>query len=267
MYVKAKEYQEHEIFNDLIVYAKFYSSLSDLNMSWITQGVNGLLNMDTYVFSSIDGTLESIFDILKRGRLNDAYALLRKYYDSAIINIYTNLYLGDNFSIDNFVVEKINNWVKGTESIPGFEKMSKYIIGSERVATITELIYTNGEFKGSPFEPLRKRCNDHTHYLYYQTLLMNDNQVYLEDRLQVLSTLQNDLREVFILHLSYLFYLNDHYMMSTDYIDCLDAGATPDQDSQYWVAPFVQGIFDTVLNPFRPDIVKAIKQNTQMQLS
>lgn len=267
MYVKGKDYQEHEIFNDLTVYAKFYSGLSDLNMSWITQGVNGLLNMDTYVFSSIQGTLESIFDILKRGRMNDAYALLRKYYDSAIINIYSNLYLGDHFSIDNFVVDKINNWVKGTETIPSFEKMSKYIINSEKVAKVTELIYVNGEFKGSPFEPLRNRCNDHTHYLYYRTLLLNDNEVYLKDRIQILATFQCDLREIFILHLAYLFYLNDHYMMSTDYTDSLDVGEKPDENSQYWVAPFVQDIFDSTLSVFRPDIVAAIRQNSKMQLS
>jgi hypothetical protein len=36
MYVKAKEYQEHEIFRDLTVHAQFYSRLSDLNISWAT---------------------------------------------------------------------------------------------------------------------------------------------------------------------------------------------------------------------------------------
>ena len=44
--------------------------------------------------------------------MNDAYTLLRKYYDAAIINIYTNLYLEDNFSIENFVVDKIENWLR-----------------------------------------------------------------------------------------------------------------------------------------------------------
>lgn len=266
MHVNSKEYQEHEIFGDLTIYATFYNRLSELNMSWITQGINGL-NIDTYVFTSIQGTLESIFDILKRGRINDAYALLRKYYDSAIINIYSNLYLEENFSIENFVVEKIDNWVKGKDSIPGFEKMSKYIINSKKVEPMTKLMYVNGDFKGSPFEPLRKRCNDHTHYLYYGTLLLNDNTVYLDSRMKIIDTFRSDMREVFILHLGYLFFFNDHYMMSTDYTDCLDVGIAPEVDSQYWVAPFIQAIFNSVLNVYRPDVVNAIKQNTKMQLS
>ena len=59
------------------------------------------------MFTSIRGTFESIRLILKNGMINDAYALLRKYFDSAVINIYTNLYLEDHLSIENFIVDKI----------------------------------------------------------------------------------------------------------------------------------------------------------------
>jgi len=267
MQVNSKEYQEHAIFHELTIYAKFYDSLSFSTMHWVTQGVSSLLNMDTYIFSSIQGTLESIFDVLKRGRINDGYALLRKYYDSSIINIYSNLYLDDHFSIKNFVVEKIEKWRRGTESIPGFEKMSKYILASGKVSAITQLLYTNGGFKDSSFEGIRQRCNDHTHYLYYNTLLLNDNKVYVQERMEILERFRNDLREILILHLGYLFYMNDHYMMSSDYLDCLEVGETPTEDMQYEVAPFVQRIFDTVLEPYRPDITKAIKDHSKMQLS
>lgn len=267
MQVNSKEYQEHEIFDDLTTYAKFYDNLSFLNMHWVTQGVSGLLNMDTYIFSSIQGTLESIYDVLKRGRINDAYALLRKYYDSSIINIYSNLYLDDHFSIDNFVVEKIEKWRRGTESIPGFEKMSKYILASSKVKEISQLLYANGGFKDSTFEGIRQRCNDHTHYLYYNTLLLNDNKVYVKERMEILERFRNDLREIFILHLGYLFYMNDHYMMSSDYLDCLEFGEKPAEDLEYHVAPFVQRIFDTVIEKYRPDITSAIKTHSKMQLS
>src|SRR5258705_747882 len=77
-------------------------------MGWVTQGTIGsVLNIDTYVYSSIRGTLDSIKDILIKGRISDSYALLRKYHESVIINVYSNLYLEDNFSIENFVVEKL----------------------------------------------------------------------------------------------------------------------------------------------------------------
>ena len=261
-----KEYLEHCVFGQLAEYADFYRSLSDSTMSWISQGTNSAINIDTYVFSSMQGTLESINDILFKGRINDAYALLRKYYDATIINLYSNLYLSDNFSIDNFIVEKINNWVKEKETIPGFGTMSEYIIKSPKVSEITQLIYSNGAFKGSSFEDLRQRCNDHTHYLYYHNLLSNDNEVYLQNRLATLDSFSKDLRDIFILHLSYLFYQNDHYMMSSDYVDSLDCGLTPEEDSQYWVASFIQDIFNKVIKVNRPDIAETIKGKTAMKL-
>ena len=57
-----KEYLEHTVFGQLTEYADFYRSLSDSTMSWISQGTNSDINIDTYVFSSMQGTLESIND-------------------------------------------------------------------------------------------------------------------------------------------------------------------------------------------------------------
>src|SRR5258706_8072616 len=101
-----KAYIEHPVFEQLSKFAKFYESLSFSVMSFVSMGTGSFVNIDTYVFSSMQGTLESIRDILAKGRINDAYALLRKYYDAAIINIYTNLYLDEHVSIENFLVEK-----------------------------------------------------------------------------------------------------------------------------------------------------------------
>ena len=60
--------------------------------------------------------------------------------------------------------------------------------------------------------------------------------------------------------------MNGHYMMSSDYVDCLECGMTPEADSQYWVAPFVQAMFDEVLNVRRPDVCAAIRSDTSMHL-
>jgi hypothetical protein len=104
-----KEYIEHPVFNQLTKFAEFYKSLAYSIMLFVSMGTHSVINIDTYVYSSMQGTLESICDILYKGHINDAYALLRKFYDAVIINIYTNLYLDENFNIDNFVVEKIEN--------------------------------------------------------------------------------------------------------------------------------------------------------------
>ena len=89
--ILGKEYTEHLIFQQLKYYSDFYNSLSFSIMNWNSMGTKAILNLDTYTFSSIKGTINSITEILSKGRVNDGYALLRKYYDSTIINVYTNL--------------------------------------------------------------------------------------------------------------------------------------------------------------------------------
>jgi hypothetical protein len=255
------EYRKHKVFRQLTNYDLFYESLSFHIMGWQTHGVFSILNLDTYVYSSIQGTLESIKDILAKGRINDAYALLRKYYDSTVINVYTNLYLEDNFNIDNFVVNKIDDWVKGKGTIPEYRIISKYIKDSPKLNTITTLL-----LKDERYKKIRKRCNDHTHYNFYHNILINDNQIFLKNRLGRLDTFLNDIDDVFIQHFAYIFYINENYMMSSDYIDSLDVDMLPEEGSQYWVAHFIQNIFDRVIKLKRPDIADEIKNNTMMQL-
>ncbi len=256
------EYREHQVFDVLTEYAEFYQSLSFSIYSFISNGTGSGYNTDSYVFSAIQGTIESIKDILIKGRINDSYALLRKYYDSAIINTYTNLYLSENFSLDNFVVEKIDQWIKGKKQLPDFRKMSQYIRESKKMSEINELLYVREKrYKG-----IRGRCNDHVHFNSYQNILYNDNQIFLKDRLDALNTFSHDLDNIFILHFSYLFILNDQYMMASDYVDCLDCGLTPEKDSQYFVAPFIQAIFDKVVKKIRIDIAELIKMNSAMKL-
>lgn len=256
-----KEYLEHHIFNQLDVYAKFYEALSLSVFSFTSRGTRSIFNIDSYVFSSIKGTIESINNILQSGRINDAYALLRKYYDSTVINIYSNLYLEDHFSIDNFIVQKIDDWLRGKEQMPEYRIMSKYIKTSSKLSPITDLLDSDKRYKD-----LRQRCNDHTHYNFYQNVLLNDNEIYSESRIPALGILAKDIEDVFIFHIAYLFYLNEHYMMSSDYADDIDCGAIPVEGTQYFVAPFIQKIFDTVLRKNRADIASQILSTTSMKL-
>ena len=261
MMVGDEKYQKHTVFADLERYIAFYERLSFSVFQFVSTGTRAFCNIDSYLFSSVQGTLASIQAVLRDGRINDAYALLRKYYDSAIINIYTGLYLKDHFSIENFVVEQIDRWVQGKERLPEFRIMSQYIRQSPRVASITDLLHSDDRYKR-----LRDRCNDHTHYNFYRNVLLNDNEICLEGRGQALEEFSNDLRDVLILHLSYMFFANGHYMMSSDLVDSLDCGMTPEPDSQYWVAPFVQEVFDKTVKRYRPDIAATIKQHTSMHL-
>lgn len=259
----SKEYLEHSVFRQLAEYADFYLHLSGHISGWITLGTNSIINLDTWVFSSIQGTLESIHDILLKGRINDSYALLRKYYDSTIINVYSNLYLTDNFNIDNLVVLQIENWRRGKEKLPEYRTMSGYIKKSVLLAPITNLLN-----KDNTYKDIRNRCNNHIHYNYYSNLLFNDNFISLPNKREImLDTFLMDLNNIFIQHFSYLFYLNEHYMTSTHYIDSLDVGLEPEEGSQYYVAEFIQKIFDAIIKAKRMDLAIALKNKTSMALN
>lgn len=255
------EYTEHSIFEQLQRYSKFYDSLSFSIMHWHTEGTSDLMNIDTYAFTSMKGTIESIMNTLRKGRINDSYALLRKYYDSIIINTYINLYLSDNYSKENFVVTKIDNWRKGTEQLPEYRVMSKYIKESSKLASINELLKRDNRYK-----QIRKRCNDHTHYNFFRHLLLNDNEMYNPDRLKYLNSFAQDIQAIFIQHFAFIFSLKEYYMMSSDYVDYVEMGVTPEEDSQYWVANFIQETFDEIIKPKRYDIAEELKRKTRMQL-
>ena len=58
------DYYNHKVFNSLKLYIEFYDALSYSVMSFTPFGTTAL-SLDTYTYSSIKGTIESIHDILQ----------------------------------------------------------------------------------------------------------------------------------------------------------------------------------------------------------
>lgn len=267
MNVSDPQYLQHPAFLELPRYARFYEQLSDGIFQFASMGTTAICNIDSYVFTAIAGTLHSITAVLRAGRMNDAYSLLRKYHDSIIINVYSNLYLRDHFgtepiTAESIIVRQVNDWLHGKARLPEYRVMSRYIRGSKRFDEMNQLLHSQGLYKA-----IRERCNDHTHYNYFANVMLNNSEVHLPHRGRVLHAILTDARDLFILHLAYAFSLNDHYMMSGDYMDYVECGEAPPEDCQYWVAPYIQEIFDQVLTVHRPDIAGALKTATRMNLS
>lgn len=259
MKVDDKQYIEHKVFEELALYSNFYRQWSFSIMHWVPVGTTAIMNIDTYVYSSIHETLESIKDLLIKGRINDSYSLLRKYYDGTLINVYVNLVLEEGFNYENFIIPQIENWKNGTAQLHS-SKITKYVEDASKLAAINILLK-----KGDIYKKIVQRCNDHLHYNYYKNILKNDTQIYNPNRLKELDLFLEDVNAIFIKHLSQIFYLKDHYMMSSDHQDNLDLGLQPEVGSQYLVAPFIQDIFHTVMTK-RMDIVNTIKQKSSMEL-
>jgi len=259
----SKEYKEHEIFNELNTYVKYYDFLSFSTFSWVMAGVENMINFDTRIFSSIKGTLDSINILLEKGKINDSFSLTRRYHDSVIINTYTLLYLEANQNLNNFIVEKINNWVNNKEKLPEYKEMNNYIRNSKRLKNINTLLFNTKYYTN-----MRQRLNNHTHYNSFSYMFYNDDQMFdiYNNRIKLLDQLSIDLRNIFIQHFVWLFSIKDNYMMSSDYIDYLDMNMTPPENSQYWVAPLIQEVFDDIIKQHRLDLAEELKKSTFMEL-
>ncbi|MFM0382765.1 hypothetical protein [Paraburkholderia dipogonis] len=265
MKVSDPEYQKHVIFDELEQYAHFYESLADGVFQFVSVGTTAICNIDTYVYSAIAGTIASIGMVLKDGRINDAYALLRKYYDSAVINVYSNLYLreyrkGWDLAAKPLLAEQINGWLHGRVKLPEYRVMSNYIRSSETLRTINGLLHADDTYK-----KIRGRCNDHTHYNFFENVMLNNREVYIRNRGTALEQIRLDAIAIFVLHFSYVVSVNEHYVMSSDYMDHMECGSTPPDGCEHWVAPYAQEAFHSILRVRRPDIAEVIQQNSAMQ--
>lgn len=259
---KDKEYQSHKVFKLLDTLIEFYNAVYMLGPDFITNGVmSGLLNIDHVVCGSLAGTLDSVKVVLKHGRVNDAYSLVRKYHDGIIAGTYINVYIAEKYSLDNFVVEMIQKWVNNKQKLPSSEKMLDVIRKYQPLEELEKLF----DFDGLYYR-IRRLSNGNTHYnkLYY--LWLNNNMIYNPNRVKELDNIHTCILHLFILHFAYMYSLNPEYMMSSDYVDALDLGMKPEEGSQYWVATYVSKVFEEIVLPKRPDIAEYMRNNTEMQL-
>lgn len=242
----------------------FYSHLSESVMPFATMGTSAFINIDTYVYGSMVSTLKSIRLVFQAGHLGDVFTLLRKYHDAIVLNVYTNVFLSKNRMRTNLHVQEVQDWLRGKSKLKhkSFDDMLKYIQNSRELTPLFDLLEVNDSYVET-----RKRCNDHTHYNAFDILLTNDSAVSVKKRQELVECLLADLKNLFLLHTSMIFYYCDHYMMSSDYLDMLEAGMDLEPEAQYWVAPYVQEVFTEVLEAQRPDVAALIKANTKMQLA
>jgi len=262
MNVRDPEFQKHPVFQELAEHVEFYGLLAHQVFHWLPGGTSSIWNIDSYVLSSMQGTLASIRLVLQEGRINDAYALLRKLFDAAVVSVYVMLYVDDHRSLDNPIVRQVDDWVTGMAQLPSNKEMQAYIRKSPSLAPVMTVLETGGRYK-----KLRDRCNSHTHYNFFAHLIANDNEIVMRYRGRSLSRLLVDVRDVLVFHLGCLFHIRQHYMASSDYADYMDCGMTPVTDSQYWVAPFIQDFFTRIIVQHRPELATVIKEYTSMHLA
>ena len=170
-------YLKHKVFNDLKNVRKFYDPLSNNCYSFVASGTKGIGNYASCVYSSIEGTLDSITTLLTKGRINDAYTLIRKLFDDILLEIYMDVNLKDKFSLENYIVEEVNEWIQGKHRIPKTVKILKYLETSERTRDLYPLFGWDTYLKKN-----RELLDVSVHSNRFYLMLLNCNTVYIEDR-------------------------------------------------------------------------------------
>ncbi len=279
------ELTKHQLFQELELSSVTYEILSNSTFSFITRTRQFLGNLDSLFFDSLFETLQSIRILLISGAFSDAYTLLRRFSDVSWLHVNLMLKLNDSSPLDElfgrgvaemtserfqelteqlwhngFCVEEIETWLKGDSSAPKKRKLDHFDLTTS-VKEVYELLDRH------KLSAIADRCNDHVHLNRFEILRMSGAYLSQEARYAMLGQFREDFKALLIRHICLTFAINPHYMASSDYFDALECGCEPLEGSQYWVAAFVQELFDQMIKPDRPDMAECIKNNSCMELN
>lgn len=272
-------YDDHIAFTYLDTIKSFYNTLSWCNISRVETSAilsqSSIFSTITYIYSSIEGTIESISALLRNGRCNDAFALVRKYCDSIILDIYKYILvreIEDRFhlelSIESIKDNRIKAWIDSEDALFNEKETGKiYAKIAEVHPQLTKLF--NLTDRDTLYHKLRNICNDNVHYNHLYNMMANDYEMiksHKEMRNFYINSISKAIVLFFTIHFAFIYESNPMIYMSTDYVDHLDCGASPPEGCERWVCQSVQNAFDDVVKPNNPSIATYLKSLDLMDL-
>lgn len=256
-----KSYFEHQVFSDIESMREFYDGLSMGCFPFIPTGTSAVLNYASYVYSAIEGTLDSMDTLLKKGRINDAYVLVRKMFDDILVEIYIDVVRKEKYDwMKKRIVDDAETWLKGKIRIPKIKLLLKFL----QDANCTKDIYPYFGWE-TCLKKNRELLDDSVHSNRYNRLLLNCSDVAIPNREKHLQNIDIVLKQIFTIHLSFIFHLNPEYLMTTDYMDHLEVGETPPKGCEKWIASYAQQAFDEYIKP-HGKLAKYIKSTCYLEI-
>lgn len=264
--IMSKGYREHKVFAVLKEIYECYDSISFSSFNFPSEGIKpSITNIDSYIYSSIGGTIDSIGLLLEKVRINDVFALLRKYFDEILFDIYQTAFRHDEINKHSrellYIVPELQKWLTDKVRTPRIETLLNYIKGS---ATFKEL-YPYFDFKVH-YKNMRIYLDDNIHLNSFIHLLKNDNNGVDRHRVKYLDRIYSYAIDLFTLHFASILYLHPYYCISSDYFDAMDLGLTPEKGSENWVANWAQTTFKKYIAPHK-DLAEFIKRSSFLELA
>ena len=209
-------------------------------------------------------TLKTIQFCCEYGHLADVNVLVRKYRDDLFFYLY--VFLGANsdlLSTDNLTKheQNINRWVSNDLRNLHISDILKYIANDPSL----NLAIKKYDMEAS-FQIIGKKLNNFVHgngISYYNKWHWR----YSRDELKKsVDDIRHGLDYITTVFVFLLTLIKPSCIMSYDYIDSLDCGMNPLEQSQYWVAPFIQEFFAQNKSVLGDDCVLFIREQTGMLL-
>ncbi|AFJ07969.1 hypothetical protein PI172_1216 [Prevotella intermedia] len=259
--ILSKEYINHPVFEEIKYMMDFYESVSYTCYFFFPSGTSCIMNYVSDIYIALEGTLDSIQTLLKIGRINDVLVLVRKLFDDVLTEIYIDVIRKENPNWEkSLIVKDVDTWLKGKYRVPSIKKILAKLKNSETTQKLYPFFGWETYLKAN-----RELLDDSVHSNRYQLFLLNCNSLHLENRIRFLQNVLIFLKQIMMIHLAFIFYLNPHYLMASDYVDYMDIGLTPPKGSESWIAPYAQKAFDKYIKPY-PNLATFIKQECYLQI-
>lgn len=215
------------------------------------------------VMTSLELTMGNIVSCCESACIADANTLLRKYRDDLFFYLYISAYnsLSENSEQAKSMGVQVAKWLKND--------LADFQIGQvlKDVASVPMLrdAVTKYHLKES-FQKISENLNNYVHSNGYAFYNRNAN-AYREDEMSnELRMIENNARYMTIVFLLLLIICSPLSVMSVDYIDYLECNETPPEDSQYWVAPFVERFVKDNISLIDSNCLEYLRENTTMQI-
>ena len=196
----------------------YYDGLAQTSLPFMPSGTLWSSNYASVIYMSIEVTLESIKMTMKAGHLTDAFVLMRKLFDTMLVDIFYDVMRKSNYDFENGgIVEEVDNWITGKQRIPRTEKLLEFL----RIASSSKDIYP---FFGwdTDLKVYREILDDNVHSTGYNNLLLNCKGLPLVRRVDYLDDAATMLVQIATVHIAFVFFLNGHFMTPHDYEHYLD---------------------------------------------
>ena len=215
------------------------------------------------VMTSLELTMGNIISCCESACIADANTLLRKYRDDLFFYLYISAYngLSEDSEQAKSMGLQVAKWLKND--------LADFQIGQvlKAVALVPKIQNTVTKYHlKESFQRISENLNNYVHSNGCAFYNRNAN-AYKEDEISnELRMLENNARYMTIVFLLLLIICSPLSVMSVDYIDYLDCNETPPENSQYWVAPFVEHFVKDNISLIDSNCLEYLRENTMMQI-